>query len=146
MTTNPTPPTQHHLTVPFYVAWGTSLAASAASLYFIEIAGNPAAPLCWLNRMLVFGILLILTVGALTRDRGMWRYVVPFVAIGLPVALFQQLVHWDIIHIVPQSCSLSVVCTVKFFNWFGFISQATLCLAAFTIIALCTWRLAKARY
>ncbi len=119
--------------------------ASAASVYFIEILHNPAASLCWLNRMLMFGIFLILSVGAFTRDRGVWRYTIPFLAIGLPVAGFQQLVHWDFIHLVPKVCSVSVVCTTKFFNLFGFISQATLCLAAFTIIAVCMWLLAKAR-
>lgn len=129
----------------FYIAWSTALAASAASVYFIEVLGNPAAALCWLNRMLVFGVFLTLSVGAVIRDRGVWHYTVPFISIGLPVALYQQLVHWDIIHVVPKVCSVSVVCTTKFFNLFGFISQATLCLTAFTILAVCAWRLAKAR-
>jgi disulfide bond formation protein DsbB len=145
MITNTTPSSRPALTAPFYVAWSTALAASAASVYFIEILGHPAATLCWLNRMLVFGIFLVLSVGAFTRERGVWRYVVPFLVIGLPVAFYQQLVHWDIIHVVPKVCSVSVVCTTKFFNLFGFISQATLCLAAFTTIAVCVWRLAKTR-
>lgn len=133
------------LTIPFYVAWTTSLAASAASIYFIEILGNPAATLCWVNRMLMFGIFLVLSVGAMTRDRRAWRYAVPFLSIGLPVAFYQQLAHWDIIHVAPKVCSVSIVCATKFFNLFGFISQATLCLTAFTIIAVCVWRLAKVR-
>ena len=145
MTPNTTPTPRPSLTPAFYVAWGTALAASAASVYFIEILGNPAATLCWINRMLMFGIFLALSVGAFTRDHGAWRYTVPFLAIGLPVALYQQLVHWDIIHIVPKVCSVSVVCATKFFNLFGFISQATLCLTAFTVIAVCVWRLAKVR-
>lgn len=142
-----TPPTTHRsaLTPAFYAAWATALMASAASVYFIEILGNPAATVCWVNRMLVFGMFLVLSVGAVTRDRGTWRYVVPFVSIGLPLAFYQQLVHWGIIEVAPKVCSVSVVCTTKFFNLFGFISQATLCLAAFTIIAVCAWRLAKIR-
>lgn len=145
MTTNLQSPVRQSLTAAFYVAWGTALAASAASVYFIEILGNPAATLCWVNRMLMFGVFLALSVGAVTRDRGAWRYVVPFLGIGLPVAFYQQLVHWDIIHLVPKVCNISVVCTTKFFNLFGFISQATLCLTAFAIIAVCAWRLSKIR-
>jgi hypothetical protein len=29
------------------------------------------------------------------RDADVWRYTVPFLLICLPVALFQQLVHWN---------------------------------------------------
>ncbi len=144
MTKNSTQPYQRPLAVSFYIAWATALMASAASVYFIEILHHPAASLCWLNRMLMFGVFLILCVGAVTRDHGVWRYITPFVSIGLPVAFFQQLVHWNVIHIAPKVCSVSVVCTTKFFNLFGFISQATLCLAAFTILAICVWRLSKA--
>jgi disulfide bond formation protein DsbB len=126
-----------------WTAWATALLASGASIYFIEILHKPAATICWVNRMLMFGLLLLLTVGLLRRDRGVWRYGVPFLGIGIPLAVYQQLVHWDIIHLAPQNCSLTYVCTTKFFNLFGFISQATLCLMAFTIIAVCLWRLAR---
>jgi len=137
MNTQPSSQPQSSRTTAMWVAWATSLAASAASVYFIEILGKPAATLCWVNRMLMFGLFLILTVGILQRDRGAWRFTVPFWAIGLPVAIYQQLVHWDIIHVVPKVCSASYVCTTKFFNLFGFITQATLCLTAFTVIAIC---------
>lgn len=120
-----------------WVAWATSLLAVAASIYFIEILGKPAASLCWVNRMLMFGVLLILSTGIIRSDREVWRYTVPFLAVGLPVSFFQQLVHWNIIHVTPKACSLSYVCTTKFFNLFGFISQATLCLTAFTVVAVC---------
>lgn len=126
-----------------FVAWTTALLASGASVYFIEILHKPAAPLCWVDRMLIFGLWLILGVGILNRDRKVWRYTVPFLAIGLPASLYQQLVHWDIIHVVPKICSLSYVCTTKYFNLFGFISQATLCFVAFAVVGACMWNLAS---
>jgi disulfide bond formation protein DsbB len=128
-----------------WVAWATALLASAASIYFIEILGKPAATLCWLDRMLIFGLFLIISVGIWTRDRAMWRYAVPFLTIGLPASFYQQLVHWDIIHIAPKACTVSYVCTTKFFNLFGFISQATLCFTAFVVVGLCMWRLARSK-
>ncbi len=126
-----------------WTAWVTALAASSASVYFIEIAHKPAATLCWVDRMLMFGLFLILTAGIVMRDRAVWRYTVPFLAIGIPVSAYQQLVHWDIIHVVPQVCSVSYVCTTKFFNLFGFITQATLCLTAFVVVAVCMWWLSS---
>lgn len=135
--------TKPALPVSIYIAWATALLASAASVYFIEILRNPAATLCWLDRMLIFGLFLVLSVGIVTRDKGVWRYTLPFLAIGLPASFYQQLVHWDIIRLAPQACSISYVCTTKYFNLFGFISQATLCFIAFAVVAVCVWRLSK---
>lgn len=134
-TSNPKP-AQSYRSAPAIVAWVTALLASAASVYFIEILHNPVATLCWIDRMLIFSLLLVLTVGIFDRDRRVVRYTVPFLALGLPLSFFQQLVHWDVIHLNPQACSVSVVCTTKYFNLFGFITQATLCFVAFAVIAV----------
>lgn len=125
-------------TVPaaLYVAWTTALLATLASIYFIEILHKPAATLCWIERMLMFGLFLLLTIGILDHDMRVKRYALPFLIIGLPLSLYQQLVHWNVIHISPTACSVSVVCTTKYFNLFGFITQATLCFAAFLVIAI----------
>ncbi len=130
-----------HLPVAAIVAWVTALLASAASVYFIEILHNPVATLCWVDRMLVFSLLLVLTVGIIDRDRRVVRFCFPFLALGLPLSFYQQLVHWDLIHINPQVCSISYVCTTKYFNLFGIITQATLCFAAFVIIAVSMYML-----
>ena len=128
-----------------YVAWVTALLASATSIYFIEILHKPVATLCWVDRMFIFSLLLIFTSGIIYRDRMVWRYTIPILLIGLPVSFFQQLVHWDLIHLTPAACSVSVVCTTKYFDLFGFISQATLCFVAFVIVAVCSWRLSTNR-
>jgi disulfide bond formation protein DsbB len=120
-------------------AWVMALFASLASIYFIEIQGNPAATLCWFERMLIFGILLLLTVGIIRQDINVKFYAIPFLLFGIPSALYQQLVHWNIINIESTSCSLSSVCTTKFFELFGFITQATLCLVAFLVVACCLY-------
>ena len=126
-----------------WAAWSAALLASVASVYFIEILHKPAATLCWVDRMLIFGLLLITSVAIWTRDRGIWRYAVPFLAIGLPASFYQQLVHWGVIAVAPKACSVSYVCTTKYFELFGFITQATLCFAAFGVVAVCMWRLAR---
>ena len=127
----------------YYIAWFVALGASSASIYFVEILGKPAASLCWFERMLMFGLLLILTVGILRKDKNLKYYCLPFLIFGIPAAFFQQLVHWGVIDLSNQSCSVGMVCTTKYFEIFGFATQATLCLAAFVIISLC---LLKAKY
>lgn len=132
---------KHSIRVPFlwFIALLTAIAASLASLFFIEILGNPVAPLCWIERMMMLGLVLVLLVGILTRDEKLKYYVLAFLLVGIPAALYQQLVHWDLIPTAIQPCSVSFVCTTKFFNLFGFITQATLCLSAFLIIGVCVF-------
>lgn len=125
------------------IAWTMSLFASLASIYFIEIQGNPAASLCWFERMLIFGVFLILTVGILRQDINAKYYAIPFVMLGIPSALYQQLVHWNIIQIDSTSCSISSVCSTKFFELLGFITQATLCLTAFIVVGICLYKLRR---
>lgn len=123
-----------------YIAWITALFATSASIIFIEILGKPVAPLCWFERMLMLGLFLLLTVGIFLKDKKVKYYALPFLLLGIPSAIFQQLVHWDVIHIVQKSCNTGIVCTTKYFEIFGFMTQATLCLTAFLIIAFCLWK------
>ncbi len=117
--------------------------ATVASVYFIEIKGNPAAALCWVDRMLVFSLFLVLTVAIIYQDAAVKRYATPFLLVGLPLASFQQLVFWDVIKLPVRPCGTGLVCTQEYFNLLGFISQATLCLAAFMIIGFCVWQRKK---
>ena len=127
----------------YYIAWAMALLATAASVVFIEILKNPVAWLCWFERMLIFGLLLVLSVGLFTKDLDVWKYVLPFVVFGLPAAAYQQLIHWGVIAVESQSCTVGFVCTTKYFEIFGFITQATLCFTAFAVIAACMWHVKK---
>ena len=128
----------------FYIAWVTALLATLASIYFIEIVGRPAAPLCWIERTMMLALFLVFTVGIYRKDPGVKYYAYPFLLVGIPSATYQQLVHWDIIKLAPQPCAVGFVCTTKFFELFGFITQATLCLTALLIIAFCASRIKPA--
>jgi disulfide bond formation protein DsbB len=127
----------------YYSALFISFGATLASILFIEILGNPAAPLCWFERMLMFGLLLILTIGLVRKDISARFYAIPFIILGTSAAFYQQLVHWGIINLYNQGCSINLVCTTKFFNLFGVISQSTLCLTAFILIAFCLYKTKK---
>lgn len=123
------------------IAWLISLFATLASIYFIEIVGNPAAPLCWFERMLIFSVLLVLSVGIIRKDINVRYYVAPLVAFGLISATYQQLVHWGLVSTVNGTCNTSFACSTKFFELFGYITQATLCLVGFVVVTYCMWRL-----
>ncbi len=123
------------------LAWVMALVATGASIFFIEILGNPVATLCWVERMLIFGLLLLLTMGVIDRNFSVKRFGLPFLVVGIPASFFQQLVHLDIIKVAEESCTIGFICTAKYFELFGFITQATLCLTAFLVIAFCLYKI-----
>lgn len=123
------------------LAWIMALFATLASIYFIEIVGNTAAPLCWFERMLIFSVLLTLSVGIVRNDRNVRYYALPAVILGSLSASYQQLVHWGIFSSGSGTCSTSFVCSTKFFEVFGFVTQATLCLVAYIVVGVCLFRL-----
>lgn len=125
------------------VAWVMALFATMASVYFIEIVGNPAATLCWFERMLVFSLLLVLSVGIIKKDLNVRFYSLPMIVLGAISATYQQLLHWGLFESGSGVCLTSFACSTKFFELFGFITQATLCLTAFVVVGVCLMKLKK---
>ena len=78
--------------------------------------------------------LVLLLVGVLQKDRRVFWYAAPFVAIGAPLALY----HW-LVERVPSlsdstSCSVFVPCNVPYFEELGYVTLAFMDLSAFLLI------------
>jgi disulfide bond formation protein DsbB len=119
-----------------YLAWLQALVAMLGSLYFSEIMGLPPCILCWYQRIAMYPLVAILTVGILRRDSNLRLYVLPLSLIGLSIAIYHNLLYYGIIpeHLVP--CTAGVSCTSRQIEWLGFITIPLLSLTAFTIITL----------
>ena len=119
-----------------YLAWVQALVATTGSLYFSEVLRFIPCSLCWYQRILMYPLVAILTVGILLRDERLRAYVLPLSLAGWLVALYHNLLSWGLISegIVP--CTAGVSCTVEWINWFGFITIPLLSLIAFSVISL----------
>jgi disulfide bond formation protein DsbB len=121
-----------------YIAWVQALVATLGSLFFSEVMGFVPCTLCWYQRILMYPLVIILTVGILLRDTKLRYYVLPLSIFGLAIALYHNVLHYGLI---PEdsfgTCTAGVSCTVRWFEWFGFISIPQLSLGAFTIITVC---------
>jgi disulfide bond formation protein DsbB len=109
--------------------------ATCGSLFFSEVLHWTPCVLCWYQRILMYPLSIVLTVGLLRRDRGMHLYVLPFSLIGACVSLYHYLLQktdW----LPPPACSIGVPCNVDYINVFGFITIPFLALTAFLIISL----------
>jgi disulfide bond formation protein DsbB len=82
----------------------------------------------------MYPLFAILLVGVVRKDRGIFWYAAPFVAIGAPLALY----HW-LVERVPSlegstSCSVFVPCNVPYFEELGYVTLAFMDLSAFLLI------------
>lgn len=129
--------TEDRLWLPVFVIWLVSLLATLGSLFFSEVMGLPPCVLCWYQRIAMYPMVVISSVGLLTRDRRVASYLWPLVVVGLGVAIYHNLLYY---HLIPESitpCSKGVSCTDRQIEWLGFITIPLLALASFVTTAGC---------
>ena len=126
-------------------AWLTATLATLGSLFFSEVMRLPPCLLCWYQRILMYPLVVVFTVGLLTRDLHVARYAWPLAIGGFGVAVYHNLLYY---HLIPESiapCTTGVSCTDRQIEWLGFITIPLLSLTAFTLVILSLWRFGRAR-
>jgi disulfide bond formation protein DsbB len=119
-----------------YAAWMVALVATLTSLFFGEVMKLPPCTLCWYQRICLFPLSVILAVGIITRDRGLFSYAAPLAAAGLALAVYHNLLYYGIIPESLSPCREGVSCKTRQIEWLGFITIPLMSLLAFlTILA-----------
>jgi disulfide bond formation protein DsbB len=117
-----------------FAIWLISLTATLGSLFFSEVMRLPPCVLCWYQRVCMYPLVVVATVGVLWRDPGALRYAWPLAVGGLAIAIYHNLLYY---HLIPESitpCTTGVSCTSRQIEWLGFITIPLMSLAAFTLI------------
>lgn len=117
-----------------YLALIQAIAALLGSLWFSNVLMYPPCVLCWWQRIAMYPLVVILTVGILRKDRMVHTYVLPLAVIGWFIGLYHNLLYYKIIPDTMAPCETGVSCTTKFIQYFGFITIPFLAFSAFTII------------
>ncbi len=120
-----------------YIAYTFALFSTLGSLFFSEILKLPPCILCWYQRIVMYPLVIILTVGILRKDKGIYLYVLPFSILGLFIGFYHNLLYY---HILPESispCIKGISCTSRQIELFGFITIPLLSFLAFAIITVC---------
>lgn len=119
-----------------YIAFAQALVATLGSLYFSEIRHFPPCTLCWYQRIMMYPLVLILGVGILKKVKEVNYFAWPLIAIGWLIAVYHNLLYYNILPEAAAPCTAGISCTTRFFAWFGFITIPFLSLTAFTILGL----------
>lgn len=119
-----------------YIAWAIALISLVGGLYFSEIVGIVPCVLCWLQRIAMYPLVLIIATGIIRRDKGVSAYVLPLSIIGAGIALYQNMLIWRIIPEALAPCTIGVSCVTQQFTALNFITLPLLSLVAFTVITI----------
>lgn len=112
-------------------AWLIVSAATLGSLFFSVVMDLPPCSLCWFQRVFMFPLVVVLSMGLFPFDPKVVRYALPLSALGTAVALYHMLLQ---IGIIPESaapCSQGVSCKDVDLLLLGFASIPLLSLLAF---------------
>ncbi|MCR4326523.1 MAG: disulfide oxidoreductase [Candidatus Roizmanbacteria bacterium] len=120
-----------------YIAWIQALIGMAGSLIFSNVLGYPPCVLCWYQRIFLYPLVIILAVGITRKDENIKWYALPLSIIGLLIALYHNLLYYELIPESVTPCAQGISCTTEFIEWFGFMTIPFLSLMAFSIITCC---------
>lgn len=118
------------------LAWVVALVATGGSLFLSEVMHYAPCKLCWLQRIFMYPLVLLLGRAAIRDDRAIVGYTMPLVVIGGIISAYHY-AHQKIpgfIDVLP--CSAGVPCNSDYLDWFGVITIPLMALAAFILIAI----------
>lgn len=119
-----------------YLAWLLATVASLVSLYLSDIKHLEPCHLCWLQRICLFPLVIILGIACHRGFLDIVRYVLPQVIIGFLFAAYQiaiqEIPGWNPIDI----CGAGPSCSKKHFIGLGPITIPMLSAAGFVVLAI----------
>ena len=117
----------------FIIATGSTL----GSLYHSEIVQLPPCDLCWLQRVFMYPLSIILLVALVRKSKDVFYYVLPLSAVGGAVALYHYFLQFSPNPEAPCSAvGLSVSCTQRYITHFGYITIPFMALTSFALIII----------
>ena len=123
-------------TLIIYICWFVALISTLGSLFFSEVMEFPPCVMCWYQRIAMYPLVFIFLVGSFQKAMATWVFSVPLVLSGWFIAIYHNLLHYEIIPESASPCLEGVSCSTIYINWFGFITIPILSFTAFTILGV----------
>ncbi len=121
-----------------YIAAFQALIAMLGSLYFSEILHFIPCSLCWYQRICMYPLVVLISVGIIFKDKNFYKYVLPLSIIGWGISLYHNLLYFNILpETVTGKCLIGISCTFRYVTFFGFLTIPLLSFVAFTVINIC---------
>jgi disulfide bond formation protein DsbB len=119
-----------------YMALVASWVAMCGSLFMSEALGWIPCLWCWYQRIFMYPIAIILTVGLLRKDRNVAVYSLVLSIIGILASTYHILLQKVPAIARFETCTIGVPCSADYLNWLGFITIPMLAWVAFAAIII----------
>ncbi|MBO8156204.1 MAG: disulfide bond formation protein B [Bacillaceae bacterium] len=116
-----------------FIAWGQALMATLGSLFFSEIMLFVPCKLCWIQRILMYPLVIIYGAAIVKKNAQIALPGLMLAIMGIPVAAYHYITQKMDVAGTDSFCGL-VPCTTEYINYFGFITIPFLSFVAFTVI------------
>ena len=118
-----------------FLCWLIACISALGSLFFSEIMNFAPCVLCWYERVCLYPLVLIFSMGLFSFDKSVVRFSLPLALIGWFISLYHNLLYAGILPESIQPCTQGVSCTEDYIDVFGVFSIPMLALISFSIIA-----------
>ncbi|SEQ94900.1 disulfide oxidoreductase [Piscibacillus halophilus] len=127
-------------------AWIVALVATLGSLYFSEVRMYEPCKLCWVQRIFMYPMVIILFIGIAIKDTKAVYYTTVLSLIGFIISTYHYSIQKvDALQQSAPSCG-QVTCTGAYIDWLGFVTIPFLAGIAFLIIfitSIIVWKKMK---
>ncbi len=114
--------------------FGDPIANLKDMVFFDTTRTIPPCDLCWYQRMLIYPIAIIATIALKIKDKKFVYYILPFSFLTILVASYHVYIQETGSGIVP--CEIGRPCSVKEFEYLGFITIPVLSLGVSLVITV----------
>lgn len=129
-----------------FCCWLVAALSTLGSLFFSEIMRFPPCTLCWYQRIAMYPLVLIFLIGSFQSARSTFAFSLPLVIVGWLIALYHNLLHYEIVPESASPCLEGISCSTVYINWLGFITIPILSFIAFTLILTILLLLKRKRF
>lgn len=114
------------------VAALAAVGATSGSLYFSEVANFNPCDMCWIQRIFMYPLALILPIAAVRRDRNVIPYAMVIAAVGLGFSIYHT--QLQLMPDQSTSCDLLNPCSSKWIEALGFATIPMMAGTSFVLI------------
>lgn len=117
------------------LAFIISLLSTCGSLFYSNVAGFEPCALCWLQRIFMYPLVIILAAALIKKSGQIIDYIIALPVIGLLIALYHNYIYYFAVS-GCQFAGKGVSCTQRYVFEFGYITIPLMSLTASVAIIL----------
>ncbi len=125
---------KHGMLLAFIIA----LASTAGSLFYSQYVGFDPCELCWLQRIFMYPLVVLLGLALIKKDRNIVDYALSLSLIGFLIALYQNFMYFNNggLNALCETFGIGVSCVKRYVFEFGYVTIPMMALTAFSLIII----------